>query len=292
MFSSDGAHYIIGVIVVVFVAIFAIWAEAPEILWGRSDSEMAERRVVASVDGEEILRGELLDEAEARELIVDRQSADLQSAPVRDLLDEIIDQKLLASEALDRDLDETEFGRRAIALARDRALGELVLEEEVRARVTEEALRDLYDEQVRSSAPNFQVRARHVLVDSKEVAGAVLVRLSRGEDFEDVARDLSLDDKTKETGGDLGFFGRGIMSPEFEAVAFSTLTGEVSEPFETDLGWHVLKVEDRREQAMPSFEELRPQLLRFLTYQSIQNLIGRLRDKATIDYTLEDNVSD
>jgi len=292
MFSSDGAHYIIGVIVVVFVAVFAIWSEAPELLWGRSASEIAERRVVASVDGVEILRGELLDEAEARELIVDRQSADLQSAPVRDLLDEIIDQKLLASEALDRDLDETEFGRRAIALARDRALGELVLEEEVRARVTEEALQVLYDEQVRSSAPNFQVRARHVLVDSKEVANAVLGRLSRGEDFEDVAKDLSLDDTTKETGGDLGFFGRGIMSPEFEAVAFSTLTGEISAPFETDLGWHVLKVEDRREQAMPSFEELRPQLLRYLTYQSIQNLIERLRDKATIDYALEDNVSD
>ena len=292
MFSSDGAHYIVGVIVVVFVAVFAIWSEAPEILWGQSDSQIAARRVVASVDGDDILRGELLDEAEARELVVDRQSVDLQSAPIRELLDEIIDQKLLASEALAQDLDETEFGRRAIELARDRALGELLLEDEVRKRVTEDALRLLYDEQVRSSAPNFQVRVRHILVDSEDVAKAVLARLSRGEAFEAIAQDLSRDDKTRESGGDLGFFGRGIMAPDFEAVAFATLTGEISEPFETDLGWHVLKVEDRREQAMPSFEELRPQLLRFLTYQTIQDLIERLRDKATIDYALEDNVSD
>ena len=292
MFSTDGAHYVVGVIVVAFVAIFAIWSEAPEILWGRSADEIAARRVVANVDGVEILRGELLDEAEARELIVDRQSADVQSAPIRELLEEVIDQKLLAAEALARDLDETEFGRRAIALARDRALGELVLEEEVGRRVTEEALRELYDEQVRSSAPNFQVRARHVLVDSEVVAKAVIARLSRGEAFEEVAMDLSLDDKTKANGGDLGFFGRGIMAPQFETVAFATQTGEISEPFETDLGWHVIKVEDRREQAMASFEELRPQLLRYLTYQSIENLIEQLRDKANIDYTLEDNVSD
>ena len=93
-----------------------------------------------------------------------------------------------------------------------------------------------------------QVRARHILVADEAAAQTVVERLEAGEDFAALATELSTDNSTKEAGGDLGFFPRGIMVPEFEATAFSLTAGETSPPIETQFGYHVIRVEEREEQ--------------------------------------------
>lgn len=292
MFSTDGAHYIVAIVFVTFVALFIIWFEAPEVLFGADPALQADRQIVATVNGEEILQGELLDEAGAQDILSDRAAADFNSDELRRLLDEVIDQKLLSSEAVQRGLDNSEFGKRAIALARNRALSELVLREEVQERVTDEVLRALYDEQIRLTGPSQEVKARHILLETKQDAEAIALRLAGGEDFVELAKASSIDSGSKQDGGDLGYFGRGQMVETFEEMAFSTQVGEISAPFESEFGWHILKVEDFRTRQVPSFEQLRPQILRYQTFQVVEKLIERLRKTADIDYNLPEGPSE
>jgi len=107
-------------------------------------------------------------------------------------------------------------------------------------------LREQLEEQLAANAPTTseQAKARHILVATAEEAQAVLARLNAGEAFEDLAAEVSLDDSNKDQGGDLGWFGRGRMVPEFEEAAFSLQPGELSDIIETQFGFHILQVED------------------------------------------------
>jgi parvulin-like peptidyl-prolyl isomerase len=106
-----------------------------------------------------------------------------------------------------------------------------------------------------------QVHARHILLPTREMAEEVLARLQAGEDFAYLAREYSEDISSRETGGDMGFFPRGVMPPEVEDVAFSLEVGEISEIVESQFGFHVLQVLEReeREIAVEVFESLRQQ---------------------------------
>ena len=206
--------------------------------------------------------------------------------PIRALLDDMIDQKLLASAARQEGLDQSERGQRAIELAKDRALSEIFLRNAVDEEITEDSLRALYDEQIGSGEPGDEVRARHILLATEEEAQDVYQQLQDGSDFEELAKKLSLDPGSGAQGGELGYFTKERMVPEFSTVAFATKVGKVSEPFQSQFGWHVLKVEDKRKGVLPSFEELRQQIVRYQTFTVVQNTINDLRGEAEIDYFL------
>ena len=150
--------------------------------------------------------------------------------------------------------------------------------------MTEDSLKALYDEQLETLRLDEEVRARHILVPTEDEARQLMARLRAGADFARLARTQSIDEASAKDGGDLGYFTRAAMVEPFADVAFSTSAGEVSEPFETQFGWHIVKVEDRRQRRAPTFEELRPQLLRFKTFEVVRSEIERLRSAATIDY--------
>jgi len=198
------------------------------------------------------------------------------------VLDELIDQRLLAMEAARRGLADTDEARRRLQTARERILGNVLVETAVDESVTEDAIRRMYDEQVRLVELGDEVRARHILVETREAADEIKAQLDEGADFAQLAFDNSIDEATRLDGGDLGYFTSDAMVAPFSTAAYATPVGEISDPFETEFGWHIVKVEDRRAQQRPSFEELRPRIVRFMTFDEIQNLLDDLRDNTEI----------
>ncbi len=199
------------------------------------------------------------------------------------ILDELIDQRLLAMEARRRGLDQAEEAQRRLALAEERILGNVLVETALADAVNEATIERIYQEQVRLIPLGEEVRARHILVDTREEAEAIRALVDAGQDFASLAVRMSQDQATRLQGGDLGYFTREGVLPAFGAVAFRTGAGETSEAFETEFGWHILHVIDRRREPPPSLETLRPNIVRFYTFDQLEGLIEGLRQQAVIE---------
>lgn len=234
--------------------------------------------VAAEVGDTAIYVSDVRREAAAQELVEDAAALDPADAAFQQVLSELIEQRLLALEARRQQLDADPEARRRLAAAEERILGNILVETAVSRSVSEEAIQRVYEEQVRLIPPTEEVRARHILVATREEAEEVARLLSEGEDFATLAAQVSEDPATRFEGGDLGYFTREGILPAFASVAFETPVGEISEPFETEFGWHVLTVVDRRNQPRPSLEEMRPRIVRFLTLEGIQSLLDEIRE--------------
>jgi peptidyl-prolyl cis-trans isomerase C len=138
------------------------------------------------------------------------------------------------------------------------------------------------------------VHARHILIRaaagdekaSKEAEDKIKVaiaRLKKGEDFVKLASELTEDPSGKANGGDLGYFSKEQMVPEFSDTAFKLDKGQISEPVKTQFGWHVIKVEDKRVKAVPKFEEVKPQIEQYVTRKAQADLVTSLRASAKIE---------
>ena len=238
--------------------------------------------VVARVDGTVIRRSDVEREARSQsgddEMVLQPGGAEFER-----VLDELLDQRLLALEARRRGLHQSEEARRRMALAEERILGNVLVETALADAVTEETIQRIYREQIRLIPLGEEVRARHILVDTRAEADAIAQLLAEGRDFAELAVAMSQDQATRLEGGDLGYFTREGILPAFGSVAFSTPEGEVSEPFRSEFGWHLLKVVDRRRQPPPSIEALRPNIVRFYTFDQLEALIDGLRTDAQIE---------
>ncbi|WP_421787861.1 peptidylprolyl isomerase [Hyphobacterium sp.] len=238
---------------------------------------------VAVVDQTVIYNAAVQREALAQGVIEEGQQLVRADPEYERIVNELIDQRLLAIEARRRGLQNSPEARRRIAAAEERILGNILLETEIAVQVTEEAAQRLYSEQTALAAPGEQIRARHILVESEEAAAAIIDLHESGRDFAELAVQYSADVATRVQGGDLGYFTREGVLPAIAAAAFATSQGELTGPVETEAGWHVLLIVDRRAQAGPSFEELRPSIVRFLTFETISHLVSRLREEARIE---------
>jgi peptidyl-prolyl cis-trans isomerase C len=138
------------------------------------------------------------------------------------------------------------------------------------------------------------VHARHILFrapagdekaskEAEDKIKAVIVRLKKGEDFAKVASEVTEDPSGKANGGDLGYFAKGQMVPEFSDTAFKLDKGQISEPVKTQFGWHVLKVEDKRTKPAPAFEEVKPQIEQFVVRKAQADVVTKLRADAKIE---------
>ena len=198
-------------------------------------------------------------------------------------LSAIIEIRLLAAEAEKAGLaDGDEFARR-MTLLRQRALHSAVIDKEVAAGVTDEAVRARYDKQVAETPPTNEIRARHIIVETKEEAEAIIKELDAGGDFEAIAKEKSKDGAAAQ-GGDLGYFTEGRMVPEFEKAAFAMNVGDHSkEPVQTQFGWHVIKVEDKRVQQPPAFEQVAEQFRTLLLRENYFAKVTELREAAAVE---------
>jgi peptidyl-prolyl cis-trans isomerase C len=199
------------------------------------------------------------------------------------LLERMIDAKLIAGAARRGQLQNDAEVRTRVAAYEERVMQDVFLTRKIAQQVTDARLRDEYAKYVKANPPKDEVHARHILVATEAEANAILAELKKGGDFQKLANEKTIDPSGKTTGGDLGFFGKDEMVPEFSAVAFALKPGEVSEkPVKTQFGWHVIRVEERRTVAA-TMEEVREQLVSELSQEIVNAEIDALRKGAKIE---------
>jgi peptidyl-prolyl cis-trans isomerase C len=236
--------------------------------------------VIARIDGYEILRSEL--QATMRGLPPQAQGMPIETLyPM--LLERAIDLRLIGVAARGAKLDEDPGVKRRIAEAVDSVIQEAYLTRTIEAKVTEAALREKYKAYAAAVPGQEEVNARHILLKTEVEAKAVIVELKKGVDFGELAKKRSIDPAAS-TGGDLGYFTRDQMVPEFSEAAFKLKKGEITEaPVKTSFGWHVIRVEDKRTSGPPAFEEVREELSEGLSREVLQDLLKDLRGKAKVE---------
>jgi peptidyl-prolyl cis-trans isomerase C len=237
-------------------------------------------KVIARVNGVEITEGDLAIASEDSAL----QMPNVPEEQKRELLTGyMIDLKLGAKAAEAAKVGSgAEFARK-LAYNRDKTLLDEYLDQEAKKAVTPEAARKLYDETVKSVPSEQEVRARHILVENEDEAKTIAGRVKGGEDFAKVAGEVSKDPGSKTDGGDLGFFTKDRMVEPFAEAAFKLEPGQISDPVKSQFGWHVIKVEEKRNKPAPSFEETKDQVEAYLARKAQQDLILGLRKNAKIE---------
>ncbi|WP_439530241.1 peptidylprolyl isomerase [Pannonibacter sp.] len=172
------------------------------------------------------------------------------------LTDVLVDMTLLAKEAEKEGLQKDEDFQRQVRFLTTQALRNAYVSQKLEAGITEAELKAAYDAELANFKGEEEVRARHILVASKEDAEKLIKELDGGADFAELAKANSSDGSAA-AGGDLGFFGKGRMVPEFEAAAFALEPGAYTkEPVQSQFGWHVLKLDEKRIQPAPAFEDV------------------------------------
>jgi peptidyl-prolyl cis-trans isomerase C len=246
--------------------------------------------LIAKVNGTEIHKSDLaVAEEEAGQLppMSPNQKQDY-------LVQFAADTILLSKTAEDKKLGDTPTFKKRLSFARDKLLMEVLLQQVAKQALTDEAMHKVYEDAVKQMGEQEEVHARHILIraptgDEKaskaaeEKIKAVIVRLEAGEDFVKVADEVTEDPSGKTNGGDLGYFTKDQMVPEFSAVAFKLKKGEISGPVKTQFGWHVIKVEDKRVKPPPKFDEVKEQIENYVTRKAQAELVASLRAKAKIE---------
>jgi peptidyl-prolyl cis-trans isomerase C len=236
-------------------------------------------RVVAKVNGHGITVKEI-------ELAADDILPQLPDVPANlrypFLVEYLIERHLLAQAAVNEGMGESAEYKRRLAFYQAKALRDAYFTEKLKPAVTDQEVKAAYDREASKIKPEKRARARHILVGSEKDAEAVLARLDKGEKFEDVAKQVSLDG-SKDYGGDLGYFSAGEMVPEFSKATFALKPGEVSKPVKTDYGWHIIKLEDFKEGGPQPFDQVKNAIKLVLVREKVQNRLLELRTKAQIE---------
>jgi len=241
-----------------------------------------EGATAALVNGEKIYVSDVELEAVARGLVPAGQKIAAGDPDYETVLSQLVDQKLMAQEALRRRLDKDPAAKRRLQMAEERILGNLLVENLVSEDVTEAQIEAMYQEQVTLQQDDDEVRIAHILVPTQDEAQALFDRIQNGESFESLVIGHSKDSATRMEGGDLGYVSPNDEPAPFPLVIANTGTGEVAPPFESADGWHIVKVKDRRSRPPKTREEMRPDIVTFLTLEQISKILRRLRAEAQI----------
>jgi peptidyl-prolyl cis-trans isomerase C len=239
-------------------------------------------KAAATVNGQTVWASDVKREAVAQGLIGEGEPLDVSSDLFRQVLDEVVDQKLLAAEAVKRRIDRQPLAQRRMAAARERILGDMLVETVVAKAVNDSAIQTLYQEQLKLSKTTDEIHARQIVVATAADGEAVRKLLATGASFEALAMERSNDPATRFNGGDLGYFTTDIMPEAYGAALKDAKTGDVVGPFPVEGGFAVVKIEDRRAEQPITLEQARPQIVRFLTYDEVRDLLERLRAKAKV----------
>jgi peptidyl-prolyl cis-trans isomerase C len=196
----------------------------------------------------------------------------------------LIDIKAMAIKGGDAKLDETDAFKTRMSFLRDRALHNAYFESEVINKVTDEEVRARFDKEIAATPVQNEIRARHILVKTAEEAQELIKQLDGGASFEELAKAKSGDGSAAQ-GGDLGYFGPGQMVPEFETAAMGLDVGAYTKtPVQTQFGFHVVKVEDKRAKQQPEFDKVKGQVKDLVLQENYIKRVKAIRDELTVIY--------
>ena len=236
--------------------------------------------VVAIVNGHKILRSDI----KAAQQLLPQQ---YQSVPLQEmfpaLVDSIIDTKLAAADARAQKSHELPLFLTRIDRIKEQLLQRIVLQQEMSREIKGDILQERYKEMVERLKKKEEIHARHILLKSEEEARTAIEELDKGADFAALAVKKSTGPSGPK-GGDLGFFGKGQMVPEFEKVAFEIENGKYSpEPVKTNFGYHVIMVEGRRKAKVPKYESVVDKLRDEISQERGTSYVARLRKTAIVE---------
>ena len=241
--------------------------------------EIAPETVVATVDGAEIKQADV-------EFVMQDLAEDLARVPENErrqvAIDILIEMSLLSSAATAEGLDDTEAFRRQTKFLIARTLRNLYFEQKITNTVTDSEIKARFEQELEGVEAEDEIRARHILVNEEAEANAIIQELLAGGDFATLAQEKSTG-PSGPNGGDLGFFGKGQMVPEFEAAAFALEQGAFTEtPVKTQFGWHVIKVEEKRKRPLPKLEDVQEQIRQLLVRERYAATLEKLRESADV----------
>lgn len=200
-------------------------------------------------------------------------------APYEALQDMVVNNMLIAEQAKKEGLEKDPEVKQLY----QQVLVKMWMNKHLKAQITPAAIKAAYDGYLAQTKPQDEVRARHILTETEDQAKAVIAELKKGADFTETAKAKSKDPSAKQNGGDLGYFTEGEMVPQFSAAAFAMKAGDLSEtPVQTQFGWHVIKIEDRRAATPPTLEQATPAIREELAGTMAQKLVGDVRAKAKV----------
>jgi peptidyl-prolyl cis-trans isomerase C len=235
--------------------------------------------VLAKVNGSEIRQSDVtLAEEELGPSL-----AQMDPATKKDnVLSFLIDMKIVSKAAEDKKIENNEDFKKRLAFTRSRLLMDSLLATEGKAATTDEAMKKVYDDAAKQISGEQEVHARHILVETEDEAKAVEDELKKGADFAELAKKKSKDPGASD-GGDLGFFTKDQMVPEFSAVAFALEPGKISDPVKSQFGWHVIKVEEKRNRKAPDFDQVKGQIETYVTRKAQADYVAKLREAAKVE---------
>ncbi|MGV3550452.1 peptidylprolyl isomerase [Rhizobium sp.] len=236
--------------------------------------------VIAKIDGVEVTQSDLT-------LALDNLDPQLAQLPEEQkklaALSTVIDAKIIAEKARSEKMEDSAEFKSRLEFIVDRELHNAYFKKYVIDKITDADVKARYDAEIAKLPPVEEVRARHILVKTEEEAKTVIKELSEGKDFAELAKAKSTD-PNKSDGGDLGYFKKGMMVPEFETAAFGMKAGEVSkEPVKTQFGFHVIKVEDKRTAPAPAFDQVKDQVKQIVLRDKYMELLKTTKAAAKIE---------
>lgn len=243
-------------------------------------AEEGAEKVVATVNGAEITLGHMI---VVRAGLPDQYQNLPDEVLFTGILDQIIQQTVLEQAAGDEIPTRVQLAleneRRALLAAEH-------MDEVLANAITEEAVKAAYDETYANAAPEQEFDASHILVETEEEAKALVTELEGGADFAELAKEKSTG-PSGPRGGALGWFGKGMMVPEFEKAVVDMEVGAVSAPVKTQFGWHVIKLNNTRSKDAPKLEEVREEMENRVRMKVVDDYISKLTESATISRTPE-----
>jgi len=234
--------------------------------------------VVAIVNGSEIHQSDL---TELRKTLP--ESVAKQMTPFR-LADIAITNKLVIEDARRGGMTTDPSVKKAIKGAEEQGLLQVWAQKKGKIREDDATLKSRYDEMVKAYEGQEEVSVHHILSETEEQAQAIIIELKEGAKFEDVAKAKSKDPTATTNGGDIGFFTKQELVPEFTNAAFALKQGELTEhPVKTQYGWHVIRLDERRQSSPPPFDQVKDDLRQRAAQETLQKALDALRTKAKIE---------
>src|ERR1700687_4777517 len=235
--------------------------------------------VLAKVNGAEIRQSDLtLAEEELGPSLNQMDPA----AKKENVLAFLIYMKIVPKAAEDKKVENNEDFKRRLAFTRNRLLMDSLLATEGKAATTDEAIKKVYEDASKQITGEQEVHARHIRVETEDEAKVVADELKKGADFAELAKKKSKDPGASD-GGDLGFFTKEQMVPEFSTVAFALEPGKISDPVKSQFGWHIIKVEEKRSRKAPEFEQVKGQIETYVTRKAQAEYVAKLREAAKVE---------
>ena len=240
----------------------------------------------AQVAGSTVYLSDVISAAKAQKRIGEGETLSPEDPAFEDVLQELIDQRLLMLAAKNAGTENVPEVRRRLAVAREQILARHYVQSHLNNTVTEDSLKALYDSQSALAKNGNEANVRLIRVKTEDEITAVIKDIAAGEDFGELAGKLSIDKNSRSNNGELGFVSRVMLPTAVANAVFATKSGTISKPFKTQDGWNIVEVLGTRKPQRASFESMRAQLREYKTYSEIQNLMTNLRDKAEVERLL------